>query len=496
MASPFGRLTTTVGLVLVASAIAGRFGTEYVFGHPQVQNDDWSKVVKSLQVAVAGGMPSTIEQAALEVAADDSRRAVEVLVKALAGTNTTAYWPVIRALSKLSSAEAIDALVREVSSNKAGEVRRDLVFALRMNSKSAVVDGFVRILKEGPLELQAAVVDDLVDRDARSAVPDMIAVAIKHASKNGEIVRRVFKALRAFASEDPPNVPAQWLEWWKTKEAAGTGKGGMEPARGPGKTVVETVRRFRVTDFEDLRKSGGDDFLVVEGRYDTVQEVLAELKVPCTVRSFDDIRQPQWDLSKHRAIIVNCGSADWPKQQADRIRRYVEGGGYLFVTDLGLIQLVKAAFPGFVDNSKGTFTDMTVGIVPWRGASLHPLLRGVGLHWEGGGYLQWKIDDQGPSISFDPRRVVPLIEAPELIAKRRPPAVAVTFAPGADPRLWQESVSRGGIYEELQQMVGGKVVCVLSHFSKQKQGEDGFALQNLLLNFLIEAKDRALMRAK
>jgi hypothetical protein len=85
------------------------------------------------------------------------------------------------------------------------------------------------------------------------------------------------------------------------------------------------------------------------------------------------------------------------------------------------------------------------------------------------------------------------VEAPSLAARRKSTAVAVTFTYGSDRKAAEEGCSLGGIYEDLVRMGGGRVLCVLSHFKKQRGG-DGFTLENLLLNFLIEAKDRALIR--
>jgi hypothetical protein len=39
-------------------------------------------------------------------------------------------------------------------------------------------------------------------------------------------------------------------------------------------------------------------------------------------------------------------------------------------------------------------------------------------------------------------------------------------------------------------MQGGRVLYVLSHFGKQVSAQDEYSLQNLLINFLIEANER------
>ena len=107
--------------------------------------------------------------------------------------------------------------------------------------------------------------------------------------------------------------------------------------------------------------------------------------------------------------------------------------------------------------------------------------------------MQWVIDAGGPAIAFDPKKACGLVEAPSLASRRKPTTVAVTFTYGADRKTTDDGNSVGGVYEELGRMGGGRVLCVLSHFKKQR-GEDGFTLENLLLNFLIEAKDRSLLR--
>jgi hypothetical protein len=84
---------------------------------------------------------------------------------------------------------------------------------------------------------------------------------------------------------------------------------------------------------------------------------------------------------------------------------------------------------------------------------------------------------------------------PAAAGPKKPPApaggddaCAVTFFPGAAPRT---VVATGGFVQDRSQMKGGgRVVHVLSHFGKQQSEQDEFTLQNLLLNFLIEANER------
>ena len=67
-------------------------------------------------------------------------------------------------------------------------------------------------------------------------------------------------------------------------------------------------------------------------------------------------------------------------------------------------------------------------------------------------------------------------------------ATAITFFPGAE---WKSVIGTGGFEQDRRKMKrGGRVVHVLSHFGKQQSQDDEYALQNLLLNFLIEANER------
>ena len=108
--------------------------------------------------------------------------------------------------------------------------------------------------------------------------------------------------------------------------------------------------------------------------------------------------------------------------------------------------------------------------------------------------FQWVIDAVSYTIKYDPKKVIVLIEAPELKKIYKDEAVAVTFSYGTPPAQERTSVTTGGVYEELPKMKGGKVLHVLSHFRTQGTKNDEFAIQNMLLNFLIEAKDRKKMR--
>jgi hypothetical protein len=461
--------------------------------------DEWPKVAKAFQQALTSGNVEGLEKAILAVIDDNSKRSVELVLKGVRSSVGHSYWMLIASLGRLTSEESMDAIVDEVLTGKSPELRRDLIMSFRLSSTDIVCKKLQRLVKEGTPDIQVSVLDEIVDRCDMSAVTLLLDLAEKDPSMEKELTRRIYKALRALAKHMPVGGPAEWRAWWNTlKDGIQAEPLRQRPVGAVGQTVTSTLGRARATDFEDLKKGAKEAILVITGASDSVQDILVGLDVPHTLVAGERVeRNDDLSLEKYSAVIVNCGPQGWPSAQINRVRNYVTEGGYLCVTDLIIQHVVKEAFPGYYIN-KGGLPDATVSIFPWKGSTGNPLLRGVDLPISDKvgtkSRMEWMIAPGGPALTFDPKKVVWLIEAPELALKRKVTAVALTFLYGGDPQLIQQGVDAGGVYEELARIKGGRVLCLLSHFGKQRQGEDGFALQNLLLNFLIEARDRHLMR--
>lgn len=219
----------------------------------------------------------------------------------------------------------------------------------------------------------------------------------------------------------------------------------------------------------------------------------------------------------------------------DKIRDFVIKGGYVFTEDWELEEVVERAFK--IDPSRGYLkgnrailshtkyypTDMNVPVLPAPGATTHPYLKGV---FEAPatnesssksepesnettsikrkelrvGKGQWKIDANSPDIKIEnPKEVTVLMVSPKLKANDNDSgAVAVTFGYGKGgvqppPASTITGGSDSGYYSgsknALKNKTGGQVLHVLSHFGKQLDENDEFVLQNLILNFLLEAAD-------
>jgi len=194
-----------------------------------------------------------------------------------------------------------------------------------------------------------------------------------------------------------------------------------------------------------------------------------------------------------------------------KLRRYVEAGGYLFAEDWAMEDYVQKAFSEYVIIGTVRPKDETVSVFPKAGASSHPYLKkifsappsdrqkGMTVTSDDLDKIahQWKIDKETRTVHVrDAARVVTLLTSPDLQKNANgDDAVAITFGveptPTGGGSKKNASVSTGAeLSQDRKTMKGGRVVYVLSHFGKQESTSDEHSLQNLLINFLVEANER------
>ncbi len=293
------------------------------------------------------------------------------------------------------------------------------------------------------------------------------------------------------------------------------------------KDPTAAIRRRRSGTLSALREGSQRDIVVVTGQYDHVQDVLDRLEIPYS--QIDPERLPRHDLSNCKVLLINCHASyvqalfrlannsalekeiaaldeketalrarlkdtkdkkrvfetglellkvtsqlsDLHEQLAavsganalvEKVRVFVENGGYVFSSDWG-ISILERAFPGTVKNG-GMIGPRTVSMRPRPGVK-SPLLDDVFYTGPKSGTvvskkLMWEVDSGSYAVKVEKPTVEILAEAPEL---QRNNAIAVTFTLDKGP---------------------GRVLHVLSHFDRQATKQGDYALQNLLLNFLME----------
>lgn len=219
---------------------------------------------------------------------------------------------------------------------------------------------------------------------------------------------------------------------------------------------------------EALNRLKADDVLVIEGEFDHQERVLDALRIPYRMLSPHHPDVLTGAAFEHpRFVFWNCGHGHSPRgaaRVAPHVRRYVEDGGYLFTSDWILGNLLKLAFPGYVDTGGlgSQLPELVLDIAPTRAGAGHPLLEGV---FTPGVRGRWWLEQQSYDILVkNPSAVTVLIESPQLRELlNRSPAMAVTFAPGK-----------------------GRVLHILGHYYQEEGNLAGvIAAQRIALNFVL-----------
>lgn len=212
-------------------------------------------------------------------------------------------------------------------------------------------------------------------------------------------------------------------------------------------------------------------------------------------------------INKHETVSYVLG-----EKGVKKIKKYVEGGGYLFAEDWCMEDFVEKAFGDYIRHGSVRGKDEEIPVIPAPGSMTHPYMKKIFFKGykpkEGGSggtvsedelkevVHTWKIDAETRTIKIvDPKKVVTLLTSPELEKYAQgDDAVAVTFTVGGGDKRPPVATS-GEIQQDREKLTGGRVLYVLSHFGKQKKAEDEYSLQNLMINFLTEAYVRKMGKA-
>ena len=218
-----------------------------------------------------------------------------------------------------------------------------------------------------------------------------------------------------------------------------------------------------------IRGVKSSDLLVVSnGRaFDHLENVLDAIGIPYAFVSVAEFATRS-DLSSTRMVFWNCGPpiGDPGRRSviAEKMRRFVESGGFLWSTDWGLRDVVAGAFPGRLatgEDKLHTLPELVVDVGPAANAANDPLLEGVLPK----GPCRWWLEAASAEVRvLEPAAVRVLIEAPVLASAlhRKSPVIVATFAAGK-----------------------GRVLHVMGHAWQEKTDLDGtVGMQRLALNFI------------
>jgi len=491
---------------------------------------DEAELSKELQSALTSRETAALKSAAGGLVRLNTEAAAKQLLRALGSVqpqDEQNYWIVVRALASFTSREALAPVAEYMAGRKGTASARDIMFMMLGNECEAVGVVLAAVIERGSEDLQEMAINHAASVRSPDAM-DALINALEQADKRKrpELVARVHRVLVILTGVDYGSSATNWRGWWEKQRPNGLPKPGEAKAASGGGTAVETLDPKRGDEFKRLKgpivvikgecKSGGHG---LDHNYDHIENTLAKMGIAHTVITKEQFEEASFKTDDKMVILINChywrfhcrcpncyngsggrqGAKTGPRsatcppncahdqdfyKMSDagvaKLVNFVSKGGYLFTEDWQLEEILERAWGGQVQHAD-YLTDQTVSVYPQPGNTSHPYLRRIFAKppkpKAGGGTTseaefetlkhEWKIDQDSPSIQVKSSAVKILMISPALEQSNKGNgAVAITF-----------------------KHVKGQVLHVLSHFGKQKSTEDEYALQNLMLNFILEASE-------
>jgi hypothetical protein len=539
-------------------------GALLLFSGPTSAQDDLGAAEKEFKTAIGQQLEKPLEDAIKKLVQNNTAPAAKTMLSAMRGNHSPSiYWMLVNGVASFGSPEALGEVTKMVLSNKSSPVSRDIVAALQGNRTSGCDGALATILREGSPDLQVLVVEHMMDVGKKETVQAVIDVLRKGGS-SPDLTRRLFRVLNVICVETYGETLSNWEGWWNANKHKDWSLLKAKPkgstAGGTG-TVCDDLGKHRDSEYEKLKEG---KVLVIGGKegckckqghdLDSTERICEKMRLKVEYVNKIDFAKPTWTMAKldeYVAILCNCThleehcicpkcrkggggesgnrlvrcptcdcghkSAKYVMEEPGliKLRKYVDGGGYLFTEDWALREILCVKFKEFVDVGEFIRSDMEVNVYPKQGAGSHPYLRNIFSRMKarkpavidkGGTVAEgpdspdferidhtWKIDKDSPTIKItNPGKVSVLIYSKDIaqIAKGSD-AVAITFivapkAGGGDPVATGQPIE-----QDRTRMSGGRVLHVMSHLGKQQKSQsDDYTIQNLLLNFLIEASER------
>lgn len=529
---------------------------------------DLKSTDKALAAALKDQNRKGVETAVAALLTADSPEAMKILLSALSkpaadpkkakdGDDSAASECVLTMLNGAASFQdpaALGLLADFIVANKAKPVARDAMAAVCNHANKPLLPLCHRILESGGNDdLKLMALDQIVSLGERRSVEPLIKALKANEKSSGGLPARIGRALTVLTGQDYGDSVSNWTGWW---EANKDKDWSAKPASTGGSTgtVTDSLDRARMTEVERLLKTA--KVLVLgaasgckcghDHDLDHIDKVTEQMGLKTEiVNKIEFEKMEDSKLFEYVAILGNCthirehcvcplckpgpynkdrlfqcvcpenkhenAKYTLSEKGCQKLRRYVEAGGYLFAEDWAMEDYVQKAFPEFVIIGSVRSKDETVSVFPKAGSSSHPYLKKIfsappSERQKGTTVTNddldkiahsWKIDKETRTIHIrDAARVVTLLTSPELQKTAGgDDAVAVTFGvvptPTGGGSKRNSSVATGAeLSHDRKTMSGGRVVYVLSHFGKQESTSDEHSLQNLLINFLVEANER------
>jgi hypothetical protein len=509
---------------------------------------------KRLKRAVAKndhGQVKKLVKALQKRGGEDNQKLILSVLAAVPSDAENIYWTLIEAACTFKDKAALTALGEYILKKPKAPQVHDLVYALGKSQSRRVIHALSPIALKGPDALRDLAVCKIGKVYTKESVDLLIRIlkkeeeSYKDAMAQSKLIHVVNHMLIAMTGHRIQPSSINWEGWWavnREKTKVRPRKKGDRAKKGSTGTVIDDLEDPKEAE-EYFGEAGPLSVVVLSAKYknsrdkgiklkrddynnDHIEDVLDRMKIPHTVvrrQKFD-----KFDLRRTGVLVINCTqfhkqcvcetcspgqgrnnrlgpctgcskhvewSARLSAKNIKKIEKFVERGGFLFGQDWVIKEVVEKAFPAYI--KAGTVIRAAelgeADVVPARGMSTHPYLRGTYEAVEIRGRkkkkkrrrpsfrFRWKIDDE--SWAFDilnESKVLTLLKSGRLEDHTEGQgAVALAFRPGGSKKSIGRSNKAGN---------PGVVLMVLSHFGKQDSQRDEFALQSVLYNFLIDSR--------
>lgn len=433
----------------------------------ELDKASWKQAIEQLKDALRSRREADVAAAITKIGSDNSERAAETILEILpACLEYDVYAVAVDALAGIDDAKALKLMRKAVGKSKTAFPVRFLLVEV-LGRIESTRDAFADIMTDKDVRLGLRAAELIVAHRWEWGVPVLIdrLASLERRDSDSALYGAISNALAQLLDESAATA-ADWRKLWEIQ-------GGIadvdRPATGGSEgTVVERLRNRRPDDHSFIEELAAGDIIVVKGIYDEVELVLDALGLPYTLLERNAFNA--FELDPRAVLIFNCDSGETPVN-GDKVKAFVGAGGYLFTSDWELQNVVTPAF-GNTLTMAGATDEHEFPIVPAAHAHTHPLLA-----------------DVFPTNPFDLKNFTWHIDGASFTLR---------CSKTVEQLVWSEDLA--GAYGGFGTVAAvfpfpagatghrsGAVLHVLSHFQKQTDPQgDGFALQQLLLNFIVE----------
>ena len=187
------------------------------------------------------------------------------------------------------------------------------------------------------------------------------------------------------------------------------------------KILEKRMEKERPQDLEILKKVKDSSIIIVAGSYDKIEMVLDLIKIPYVLIQPQDV--DQIELKTGQILIVNCPGYI-SEFGLNKIKGFVQKGGFLFTTDWALLNILEKIFPEYVKyNQRPTADDcVRVEVVDKKNKFLEGLFTG-----KDADPIWWLESSSYPIIIVDKNKVNILVSSKEMKEKYGESPIVILF---------------------------------------------------------------------